>query len=154
MSLAGAARSKLLQLPEVPLAIRGAGLNGIWEFLHSPLYADHGRDAWYVIWTRLHCTGGDVLILLCAFWVTSAVFRTRHWLRQPRLGQVVLCTAVGLGYTVLSEWYNTRVAGTWAYTPAMPLLLGIGVSPLLQWLVIPPLAIWCSRRVLPGYTAA
>ena len=31
-------------------------------------------------------------------------------------------------------------------TPAMPLLFGIGLAPLLQWIVIPPLCIAGLRK--------
>jgi len=42
----------------------------------------------------------------------------------------------------------------WAYSEAMPHLpvLGTGLLPLLQWLVIPPLVLWFIRRqIAPGY---
>jgi len=35
-------------------------------------------------------------------------------------------------------------------TAAMPLVLGIGVSPLLQWTIIPPLAPWLMQRHVAG----
>jgi hypothetical protein len=37
------------------------GLNAAWEFLQSPLYADHGRELVYLLRTRLHCAGGDAM---------------------------------------------------------------------------------------------
>lgn len=43
----------------------------------------------------------------------------------------------GLSYTVYSEWYNAYQTRAWAYPERMPLVFGIGASPLLQWLVIP-----------------
>ena len=52
------------------------------------------------------------------------------------------------GYTVLSEWVNTIARGSWAYSALMPVVnLGgveIGLSPLAQWLVIPPVALWLA----------
>ena len=134
--------------PEVTLVSWGGLLNGTWEFLHSPLYADHSQGAWYVIWTRLHCTAGDLMILLAAFWLTCLVFRTRHWLREPRLLAAAVFTLIGLSYTIYSEWHNTAVAKTWEYGPLMPIVIGIGLSPILQWLVIPPALIWLVHRRL------
>jgi hypothetical protein len=52
-------------------------VNGVWELLQSPLYSDHPRGFFYVLWTRLHCTGGDALILLGAFWGTSLIAHSR-----------------------------------------------------------------------------
>ena len=52
--------------------------------------------------------------------------------------------AVGVGYTIYSEWLNVSVRGSWAYSELMPTIpfLGTGLAPLLQWLVIPTLALW------------
>ena len=139
---------KWAKTPEVMLLCWGAVLNGAWEFLHSPLYADHSRGIWYVIWARLHCTVGDLMILLAAFWVTCLVFRTRYWLRQPRLFAAVLFMGIGVGYTIYSEWHNTTISKSWAYSPLMPVVFGIGLSPLLQWLLIPPTVMWLIHRQL------
>jgi hypothetical protein len=53
-------------------------------------------------------------------------------------------TAIMLGaaYTVFSEWLNIDIRRSWSYTAAMPVfpLLGTGLTPLLQWLVVPGLA--------------
>ena len=46
-------------------------------------------------------------------------------------------TALGIAYTAGSEWYNVYEIGAWAYSPHMPLIVGIGLAPLLQWLVVP-----------------
>jgi hypothetical protein len=141
------------EVPEVRLAAWGALLNGVWEFLQSPLYADHARGGLYVLWTRLHCTGGDVLILLGAFWITSAVFRDRRWWARPRWGAVLLFLLLGLGYTAWSEIYNTQVRIAWEYTTAMPLVFGLGVAPLLQWVLLPPIILFLVRREKGGSNA-
>ena len=59
--------------------------------------------------------------------------------------------AIGVGYTVYSEWLNTTVRKAWAYSELMPTLpmLGTGLSPLLQWLIVPIFgfaAMWLRRR--------
>jgi hypothetical protein len=62
---------------------------------------------------------------------------------------------VGLSYTVFSEWLNVVVRKSWAYSSLMPVIsifgLNLGLSPLLQWIVVPTLAFYASRRVgAPG----
>jgi hypothetical protein len=58
--------------------------------------------------------------------------------------------AFGLGYTVVSEWLNIVVRRSWAYSSLMPVVslfgFGIGLSPLLQWIVVPTLALYAARR--------
>jgi hypothetical protein len=139
----------LRRLPEVLVVVLGFGLNAAWEFLQSPLYADHARGPVYVLWTRLHCTAGDVLILLGAFWLTSLILRGRQWWRVARVGPGLLFTLLGMVYTICSEWFNTEVRGSWEYAAAMPLVLGIGLAPLLQWALLPPCILALMRRFAP-----
>jgi hypothetical protein len=136
----------LRRLPELSVAVLGFGLNAAWEFLQSPLYADHGQEFGYLLRTRLHCAGGDTLILLFAFGVTSLIFRSRQWLRGGRAGPTVLFVALGFAYTVWSEWFNTQVTHSWQYAESMPRVFGIGVAPLAQWVAIPFLLALILRR--------
>jgi hypothetical protein len=51
-------------------------------------------------------------------------------------------------YTVFSEWLNTEVRGSWAYSEFMPVLpvIDAGLSPLAQWIIIPFAAFWWARH--------
>ena len=63
-----------------------------------------------------------------------------------------------MAYTAWSEWYNVYRAGSWGYTASMPLIFGIGLSPLLQWLILPPVLVLAYRtlvrRCSAGHRAA
>lgn len=65
-------------------------------------------------------------------------------------------TFLGVAYTLFSEWLNTQVTESWQYTESMLQVpwLGTGIAPLLQWIVVPPLAygLACAlgRRTLRG----
>ena len=97
----------------------------VWEILQLPLYT---------IWTTgtarqmafavLHCTGGDVL--------TAALL-------------------IGVGYTIYSEWLNTGSRASWACSGLMPVVpgLGTGLSPILQWLVVPTAALRVATGAWP-----
>jgi hypothetical protein len=71
-------------------------------------------------------------------------------LRWPIFGGRMALAAVllGLGYTVFSEWLNARIRQSWSYTEAMPVIppLGTGLSPLLQWLIVPGIALLYAGR--------
>ena len=136
----------LSRAPEARLVAWGFALNAVWEALQSPLYADFGRRIGYLIWTRLHCTAGDVLILLAAFWGTALLFRTRFWASTKGFPAAVVFVLAGFVYTAWSEIHNTQIAVTWAYAPEMPQIYGVGLAPLLQWLVIPPVLVWLLRK--------
>ncbi len=138
--------SQCRRFPETPLALYGFLLSLLWEFGHSVLYLDHARSLSYVIWTRFHCSLGDVLILLGSFWWTALWFRTRFWFAGDWRFPAVVFVFSGLAYTAWSEWYNTRIAHAWAYAPTMPTLFGIGLSPLAQWLAVPAWLVFVLRR--------
>jgi len=52
---------------------------------------------------------------------------------------VMLAVGLAVGFSV--EWAAVRLAGRWVYTAQMPLVpgLGIGIVPVVQMLVLPPL---------------
>ncbi|OHC55452.1 MAG: hypothetical protein A3J25_01175 [Pseudomonadales bacterium RIFCSPLOWO2_02_FULL_63_210] len=125
-----------------------APLSLLWEIAQLPLYS---------LWTQaspasiayavIHCTLGDMLIGVLALLVALLVTRAgplERW-RWGRLGAVAV--GFGLVYTAFSEWFNTAVRMSWAYSDWMPLtpIVGLGVSPLLQWLLLPTVALAWAR---------
>ena len=54
-----------------------------------------------------------------------------------------------MGFTAWSEWYNVYRTGAWSYASEMPTVYGIGLSPLLQWLILPPAIVVAYRTLLP-----
>lgn len=115
-----------------------------WEVAHLPLYTIWlTGTAGELAFAVLHCTGGDLLIALSTMTLSLLLFGGPDW---PRAGAGrVLAAAIlfGVGYTVFSEWLNITVRGAWAYRDLMPVIPGLdtGLSPFLQWIVV-PLAAW------------
>ncbi len=121
-------------------------LNLAWEIVQMPLYRlPPAPFRFYAAYSIIHCTLGDLLIA-AALYAVASLFAGWHWLADARLRGLAVLLPLGFGYTVYSEWRNVYVLGSWGYGATMPLLLGIGVAPLAQWLVIPPLAAWLARR--------
>lgn len=139
---------KFIALRYIPLL---GALNLLWEIAHLPLYTLWEESPPFSIaYAVVHCTLGDVAIGTLALLIALIAMRARA-VETWRWRQVALFLVIpAVGYTVLSEWINTIVRGSWAYSALMPVVnLGgfeIGLSPLAQWLVIPPLALWLARR--------
>lgn len=95
-------------------------------------------------------TLGDAVVMLIAFGVVAAVARSQNWVLAPKTSQVAGFVLIGVAITIAVEIIATRSDGvfSWRYTPAMPVtpLLGIGLAPLLMWLVVPVLVRWFVRR--------
>lgn len=56
----------------------------------------------------------------------------------------------GVVPAAIIEYRKVFVFKEWSYTPLMPTLFGIGLSPLVQLSVTGLAAFWLTRRVLPG----
>lgn len=125
-------------------------LNLIWEIGQVRLYTIWGdADRLSVAWALLHCSLGDVLIALAMFTLGGTVLRRADWpASRPWTGGAIVVVGA-LAYTAWSEWYNVYRAGSWSYTASMPLIFGIGLSPLLQWLILPPVLVLAYRALLP-----
>jgi hypothetical protein len=139
--------------PELHVAHFSFLLNLPWEFLQVPLYM--GMPAmphWKAVQACTQAALGDVVIALTAYWAVAVWHRRRDWLRGYGAKECLGFVLVGVGITVALEWYATLVSQRWEYAPLMPRVpwLGTGLSPLLQWLILPPLMLWMSRRQLLG----
>ena len=131
----------LSDVPEIQILGFGFGLSLVWEVLQSPLYADTFKVSWATLaYNRLHCTVGDTLILLTAFWLVALIWG-RSWMDATAWSPLLTFVAIGVLYTMLSEYVNVHLAQTWAYSRWMPTLVGIGLIPLLQWVVIPTMIV-------------
>ena len=145
---------KLSDQPEFNFFIFGLLLNFPWEFLQAPFFEGLAEAPhWNATLACTRAALGDGLIVLIAFWTTSYIWRNRFWFMRPVVWQITSYVLVGLFITSVLEHFATRskhpVLG-WRYSELMPVVpgLGIGLTPLLQWALIPPVVIWFSRRQL------
>ncbi len=130
--------------------IVSAVANLFWEVLHFPLYTFWRSSTWgQIAYDVAHCTAGDVMIATLTL-VASLVLIGRPAWPFASFGEVAALTiTAGVAYTIYSEWINVVMRKSWTYAPIMPVLplTGTGLSPLLQWLVVPSLALYYASRV-------
>ena len=142
---------RFLDAPETNVAIFAFLLNLTWELAQVPLFAGMpSAEHWQAILVCGRATLGDAVIALVGFWAVAGSAHTRSWMLWPTAGQLTGFVAVGVLITILMEWLATQVLHRWTYAEAMPVipLLGVGLSPLLQWVVLPPIVVWFVRRQL------
>jgi hypothetical protein len=121
-----------------------------WEVTQLPLYTlwAEGRPAQFV-YAVAHCTAGDLLIGLAALIAALTVCRAGnpgHW---PLARIALLTTVLAVIYTTLSERFHLK-SGSWSYSTSMPIVpwIDVGLSPLLQWILVPLTAFsWMVRRL-------
>ncbi|HZV21242.1 MAG TPA: hypothetical protein VE986_06815 [Hyphomicrobiales bacterium] len=125
-------------------------LNLVWETAQLPLYTIwYSGSAFDMVYAVIHCTAGDVIILSATFFLSLLLLGKTAWPARSYFRVALLVTFLGAACTIYSEQLNVNVWKNWAYAPAMPLLppLGTGLSPLLQWLLIPIPAFLLARRL-------
>ncbi len=125
-------------------------LNLTWEIAHVRLYTIWAAaDGMSVARALLHCSLGDVLIALAMFALAGILLRRADWpASRPWAGGAIVVIGA-MAFTAWSEWYNVYRVGGWGYTAGMPMISGIGLSPLLQWLILPPVMVGAYRTLGP-----
>ncbi len=144
---------KILNAPELHISIFAFLLNFIWELLQMPLFAGFTDFQYYQV--ILHCTKatfGDVVISLVAFAGACLIARSRMWIISMNKSGVVAFLAIGLVITIVFEILATGPLNRWEYGALMPMIpvIGVGASPVAQWVILPLLQLWFVKRQIIG----
>jgi hypothetical protein len=145
-------RTGAMNWPETNVVLFAFLLNLPWELWQIPLFKNMPSLAhWDGVILCTRAALGDAVIALLAFWLVAVMARARDWMRRPSGATLGAFVAIGLIVTIALEYWATQIGGRWDYADAMPRLplLGTGLAPLLQWLLIPPLVVWLVRRQTP-----
>lgn len=143
-------RKSPLGVPEINIVIFGFLLNFVWEILQVPLFAEmKEKQHWDGVRVCTIATFGDIAILLIAYWLVAS-FRGRDWIVKTKGRAVTSFVGISLVLSVLIEVVMTRYLHHYSYAPNMPIIpgIGVGLSPFLQWLTLPPLLLWFVHRQL------
>jgi hypothetical protein len=143
---------KMMAMPEINLFLFAFLLNFVYEVWQSPYYEFYGNPSLAGIVSDLtHCTFGDGVITLICSWIVSRVAWSRYWIVNPSQKQVALFTALGLLITVVIETYRVNVSRAYGVPVLAVPSLGMSSLALLQWLILPPIVLYLTRRHLLGY---
>lgn len=149
--------------PEFNVGLFAFLLNLPWELWQVPLFESMPEAPhWEAVKTCSRAAAGDAVIALFAYWAIALVLRNRAWVVAPTASATMGFAALGVAITVVIE--RLALGGlwlhSWSYSPLMPVVPGldVGLSPLVQWLALPPLVIWLvcrqmSRRQPGGFAA-
>lgn len=148
--------ARLFALPEANFFVFGYLVHYPWELLQTPLFAHLAEvPHWQGVKFCSAAALGDALLTLVAYWIAAST-DGRRWMLDLGRRAVAVYLAAGLLATVGLEWLNTTVLGRWEYSPVMPTLplLGTGLSPLVQWILLPLLVLGIVHRQLQGERTA
>lgn len=132
-------------------ALLALPLHLLWEIAHLPFYTlwDNSSRSLIAAYV-LHCTLGDVMIATAAYGITALLWRRMAWPWHSSVWSLVVLTIIGVSYTLFSEWINVYQLQSWSYAASMPRIAGIGLTPLLQWLIIPTMMLVIFRKHAAG----
>ena len=121
--------------------------HAVWEVVQLPLFTLwHEATPRQIAFATLHCLGGDLAIGTSALIAALVLTGRPDWPEAGARAVAGWAWTFGLAYTAWSEYSNAIVRRTWTYTDAMPLIpgLGIGLTPVLQWVLVPALALFVA----------
>ncbi len=125
---------------QVYLFVLAVPLNLIWEVAQISTYDfPESGFATNVVGCFLS-TLGDGLMILIIYWTGWSLFRDPQWVLNPRLKGYSLMMAVGIILAVIVEWNAVYWTKAWVYNEQMIMIpvLGVGLFPVLQMIVLPP----------------
>lgn len=145
-------RSRFKPRPSSQLALIflvAIAFNYPWELAQAPLYV--GMDDFSAALS--HCflsSVGDGFLVLAIVVTGWFVLGESDWFAHPGAGGYLLMLAVGGFIAVSVEWAAVHVAERWSYTDRMPRVPGldVGVLPIAQMLLLPPLIFRTVRPIL------
>ncbi len=122
-------------------------VNFPWEILQAPLYSGLGDAGhWRATLLCLTATLGDVVITWVAYGIVGMGVGSKAWLQEPTVRRMASFLALGVGITIGMEFLNMYHLGRWSYGGAMPTVFGMGITPVLQWILLPCLIIWLAKK--------
>lgn len=123
-------------------------LNFIWEMAQMPLYKGMSFNTQDTLFCFLAAIADTVMVLLIYFGF-ALLLKNALWIQNLSAKKVVIVMLIGGIGAVLAEIRHTT-EGNWAYANSMPIvpLVNAGLSPVLQFLMLPSLIYYMSWQFL------
>ncbi|MET3113327.1 signal transduction histidine kinase [Pedobacter sp. CG_S7] len=123
-------------------------LNFAWEIIQIPLYQNNVFDLLHISFCAL-ASVADVIMVLLIYFGFSLVYKNAFWIKNVNILQALLIILTGGIGAILAEMKHLS-EGDWAYTFSMPVipLVNAGISPVLQFMILPLLIYYVSFLLL------
>ncbi|MEW5745077.1 MAG: hypothetical protein AB1805_06545 [Nitrospirota bacterium] len=124
--------------------------NFVWESLHAAFLYERHASFMAVKYVRMvvYVSAIDGALIVGIYFMVMLLWRDMLWICSMGGKHLSAVFIAGLAIAFLIEYRKVFLLGAWSYTPLMPTLFGIGLSPLLQLSVTGAAAFWLTRRML------
>ena len=120
-------------------------INLVWEVSHSVLYdwdkEPLNNDVNFYVSRILFSTAGDLLLLTMIFVAVSLKNKNLDWIQKPKKLDYSLVAILGIAFAIFIE-KRAEILHLWSYNSTMPLILGIGITPLIQLALTGIFVLW------------
>ncbi len=125
-------------------------LNFLWESLHGAfLYEGIGAlPAERYVSLILYATSVDAVLIVAIYGLVSLVSRNMRWFEEKKKTPLILFILLGLITAVFIEIRAVYFQNRWSYSSLMPMVLGIGLSPLIQLAITGLLATRVTQNIV------
>jgi len=126
----------------------------VWEVAQGPLYEGFQYDLGHVAFCAL-ASVADMFMVLILLFAFGLIFKNVCWIVPLRFNRsLVLILVGGVGAMLAEKWHTA--SGDWSYADTMPLIpiVEVGLSPVLQFTVLPLIVFVLSKKILELGVAA
>ncbi len=133
------------------IVITAFTLNLIWEVAQGPLYESYQYDWKHISMCALASVADAIWVLLIYFGF-SIVYKDIYCVQHFTVARICVVMLSGSIGAIISEIGHTSM-GNWMHDESMPLvpILEVGVSPVLQFMLLPTLIYLLSFYGLKFY---
>lgn len=119
-------------------------LNFIWEMLQMPLYEGMKLNMQSAMIFGL-ASLADTLMVLLLYYAFAFLYKEFFWTQHFIVQRILILVVTGSIGAILTEILYLST-GSWKYSRSMPLIpvVNVGVSPVLQFMILPILSYWVS----------
>lgn len=123
-------------------------LNFFWEIWHAaPLYLGWNLPARYYVLPLTDAAFIDAMMLTGILAAGIILWKKTDWfatMSRPKYCYFITASILIAAVVELKGVYWLR---QWQYSPQMPTLVGLGLSPLIQLMITGLAALWLARSV-------
>ena len=142
---------KTFKLFAFRVAILAFLLNFAWEIMQMPLYQGSSYSISSIGFCAL-ASVADAIMVLLLYLGFAFILKNMFWVEFLNTQQIIFVILTGGTGAILSEMRHLSL-GSWVYADAMPIIpyINVGISPVLQFMILPLLTYFLSFRGFKKY---
>ncbi len=127
-------------------------LNVIWEISQILLYKE-GTYSFSHILFCLFASMADAIMVMLLYFGFAMIYKDALWIQNLKLTRVIFLIVAGGVGAILAETRHLSI-GTWSYAETMPIIpiLNVGLSPILQFMILPLVIYLVSSKMVMWFS--